>query len=98
MKRRFSYSVGSAEGVLAGAAVALLAFSAALLAQQSGGAPSPAPAIKQAAKFDPHDLNGSWIGTQNFFGDDNPFPEPPFTSWSRAQLLSETLSHTGLKL
>ncbi len=98
MKRRFSYSVGSAEGVLAGAAVALLAFSAALLAQQSGAAPSPAPAVKQAAKFDPHDLNGSWIGTQKFFGDDNPVPEPPLTSWAREHLLMKSISHTGLNL
>ncbi len=78
-------------------AVALLACSPALFAQQGRGSGN-GPAAKEGTKFDPHDLNGSWIGTQQFFGDDNPVPEPPLTSWAREHLLMKSISHTGLNL
>lgn len=84
--------------ILSGAAVALLAFSTALLAQRGDGGQNPAPAARKDATFDPRDLNGSWIGTQKFFGDDNPVPEPPLTPWAREHLLMKSISHTGLNL
>jgi hypothetical protein len=90
--------MGMKNRTMAVVAVALLAFSPALFAQRGGGAPSSAPAAKEGTKFDPHDLNGSWIGTQTFFGDDNPVPEPPLTSWAREHLLMKSISHTGLNL
>ena len=83
---------------LACAAVALLAFSPALFAQRGGGATGSGPAQAQGAKFDPRDLNGSWLGTQTFFGDDNPVPEPPLTPWAKEHLLMKSISHTGLNL
>ncbi len=43
-----------------GVLVGLLAFSTALFAQQSGDS--------STGKFDPHDLNGSWIGTGRIYG------------------------------
>ncbi len=84
--------------VLAGVAVALLGFSTAVLAQQNKSASSSAKAAGGSAKFDAHDLSGSWIGTQKFFGDDNPVPEPPLTPWAKEHLLMESISHTGLNL
>src|SRR5580765_4572686 len=83
---------------LACAAVALLAFSPALFAQRGGGATGSGSAQAQGAKFDPRDLNGSWLGTQTFFGDDNPVPEPPLTPWAKEHLLMKSISHTGLNL
>jgi hypothetical protein len=83
---------------IAAAAVGLLAFSVPLFSQGVGGVPGPAPAVKQAAKFDPNDLNGSWLGTQKFFGDNNRVPEPPLTPWAKEHLLMTSISHTGLNL
>jgi len=84
--------------ILAGVAVALLGFSTALLAQQNKSDSGAAKAAGGNAKFDAHDLNGSWIGTQKFFGDNNPVPEPPLTPWAKEHLLMESISHTGLNL
>ena len=59
----------------------------------------PGPAAKQAANFDPHDLNGSWISTQGqgAVGDNNPIPEPPLTPWAKEHLLIKGgISHAGL--
>ena len=83
---------------IAAAAVGLLAFSVPLFSQQAGRAADPATAVKQAAKFDAHDLNGSWLGTQKFFGDNNSVPEPPLTPWAKEHLLMKSISHTGLNL
>jgi hypothetical protein len=83
---------------IAVAAVGLLAFSLPLFSQRVGGAPGPAPVAKQPAKFDLRDLNGSWLGTQKFFGDNNSVPEPPLTQWAKEHLLMKSISHTGLNL
>ncbi len=83
---------------IAAALIILLALSAPLCAQRVGGSPSSAPVVKPHAKFASHDLNGSWLGTQKFFGDDNRVPEPPLTQWAREHLLMSSISHTGLNL
>jgi hypothetical protein len=80
---------------IAAVPLAILAISPRLLAQ-STSAPD-ATAAKQSANFDPHDLNGSWIGTnRGFFGDSNSVPEPPLTAWAREHLLTKTISHPPL--
>jgi len=96
MKRRFRYFVASA-----GAIVAALCMIATPTLAQQGKAPEPtsSPAAKQDAKFDPHDLNGSWISTQGAgaVGDNNPVPEPPLTPWAKEHLLIKGgISHAGL--
>ena len=72
----------------AGVLAALLAFSPALFAQENGGA--------KAGNFDPHDLNGSWLGTGRIYGDNNSVPEPPLTDWARQHLMMPNISHAGL--
>jgi hypothetical protein len=82
----------------AAAFIVFLAFSAPLFAQGVGGAAGSPKAVKPDAQFDPRDLNGSWLGTQKFFGDDNRVPEPPLTPWAKEHLLMPSISHTGLNL
>ena len=72
----------------AGVLAALLAFSPALFAQENGGA--------KAGNFDPHDFNGSWLGTGRIYGDNNTVPEPPLTDWARQHLMLPNISHAGL--
>lgn len=84
--------------IIAAASVMLLAFSVPVFAQGVGPVASTAPGAKQDAKFDPHNLNGSWLGTQKFFGDNNNVPEPPLTPWAKEHLLMTSISHTGLNL
>jgi hypothetical protein len=83
---------------LAAALIVCCVCSAPLFAKQAGGAPSPASSAKQETKFDLSSLNGSWLGTQKFFGDNNRVPEPPLTPWAREHLLLPSISHTGLNL
>src|ERR1700722_10682286 len=90
--------MGMKNRIMAVVAVSLLASTAALFAQRGGGDAGTGRAVNEGTRFDPHDLNGSWIGTQKFFGDDNPVPEPPLTSWAREHLLMKSISHTGLNL
>ena len=45
--------------------------------------------------FDPHNLNGSWIGARGF-GDDNMVPEPPLSQWGKEHLLTKSISHNAL--
>ena len=71
----------------AGVLAALLAFSPALFAQSGDGS---------TGKFDPHDLNGSWIGTGRIYGDNNATPEPPLTDWAKQHLMLPNISHAGL--
>jgi len=80
---------------IAGLLAALVAFSPALFAQRGGGSTSP-DATKGGANFDPHDLNGSWIGTLRIYGDNNSVPEPPLTPWAKEHLLLKNISHAGL--
>jgi hypothetical protein len=80
---------------IVGVLIALLALSPAIFAQ---GTKSPAPAAKQNTNFDPHNLNGSWLGTQKGVGDINPVPEPPLTPWAKEHLLLKSISHAGLNL
>ena len=62
--------------------------------QRNADAP---PAAKQAAKFDPHDISGSWINTGGTVGDTNPVPEPPLTPWAKEHLLIQGgITHAGL--
>ena len=96
MKHRLAYLVASAGTILAALGLILTP----TLAQQ-GRAPErpPRPATKQDAKFDPHDLSGSWISTQGAgaVGDNNPVPEPPLTPWAKEHLLIKGgISHAGL--
>lgn len=80
---------------MAGLLAALVAFSPALFAQRVGGSTSP-DSTKGDANFDPHDLNGSWIGTLRIYGDNNSVPEPPLTPWAKEHLLLKNISHAGL--
>ena len=92
LKRSFSYSVASTAAIL----VALSILVAPALAQQGK---APGAAAKQDGKFDPHNLNGSWISTQGpgGVGDNNPIPEPPLTPWAKEHLLIQGgISHAGL--
>ncbi len=74
--------------------LAFLALSPVLFAQNTG---NTGPAAKQNSNFDTHDLNGSWKGTRrDFFGDDNPVPEPPLTPWAKEHLLAKSISHAAL--
>jgi hypothetical protein len=84
--------------IIPAASIMLLAFSVPVFAQGVGPVASTAPEAKQNAKFDPHNLNGSWLGTQKFFGDNNNVPEPPLTPWAKEHLLMTSISHTGLNL
>lgn len=78
--------------------VGLLAFSPATFAQRDKGADNAGSATKakEGAAFDPHDLNGSWIGTGRIYGDNNSVPEPPLTPWAKEHLLLKNISHAGL--
>ncbi len=67
--------------------VALLALSPAVFAQRGSGATSAEPTVKEDTNFDPHDLNGSWVGTGRIYGDNNSVPEPPLTPWAKEHLL-----------
>ena len=69
-----------------------MALCPALFAQQ----PASSAAADLAKKFDPRDLNGSWIGTGRIYGDDNSVPEPPLTDWARQHLMLKNISHAGL--
>jgi hypothetical protein len=71
----------------------VVALAPALSAQR---APSPGAAANSNTKFDPKDLNGSWIGTGRIYGDNNPVPEPPLTDWAKQNLLLKNISHAGL--
>ena len=77
---------------MAGVLAALMAFSPTLFAQRGGGSDP----TKADANFDPHDLNGSWIGTGRIYGDNNSVPEPPLTPWAKEHLLLKNISHAGL--
>ncbi len=78
-----------------GVLIVLLTFSPALYAQ-SGNESKPAP---QSKDFDPHELNGSWIGSRgNFYGDDNKVPGPPLTPWAKEHLLTKSISHPPLQI
>ena len=72
--------------------LAVVAFAPALFAQK----PSSTGAAAANSKFDPKDLNGSWIGTGRIYGDNNPVPEPPLTDWAKQTLLLKNISHAGL--
>ncbi len=76
--------------------VALLALSPAVFAQRGSGATSAEPTVKEDTNFDPHDLNGSWVGTGRIYGDNNSVPEPPLTPWAKEHLLLKSISHAGL--
>ena len=67
--------------------LAVVAFAPALFAQR---------AANSDTKFDPKDLNGSWIGTGRIYGDNNPVPEPPLTDWAKQNLMLKNISHAGL--
>jgi hypothetical protein len=75
------------------ATMAVLSLAPAMMAQTGATAPR---AASQKQGFDPHNLNGSWIGVKRFFGDDNTVPEPPLTQWGREHLLLKNISHPGL--
>jgi len=92
-RRRTGYPRG---GVGALVAVLCLIVTTAYAQQRSG---APSPAAKQEAKFDPHDLSGSWISTAGaqVVGDNNPVPEPPLTPWAKEHLLIKGgITHAGL--
>jgi len=83
------------------AAIAALVFSPRLLAQN---APSPATSgTSDDQKFDPRDLNGTWIGAppkpgfRNFASFDQKLPEPPLTEWAKQHLLYKSISHDPLQ-
>jgi hypothetical protein len=84
--------VGMRNWTIATILLALLMLSPGAFAQGS------APAVKKNSNFDPHDLNGSWIGTQRAVGDVNSVPEPPLTPWAKQHLLVSSISHAGLNL
>jgi hypothetical protein len=87
---------GLRQWVIAGCVFAVIACSGPLLAQRNGGDPDSAAAAKASGNFDPHNLNGSWIGTKGIYGDDNAIPEPPLTEWAKEHLLMKNISHAGL--
>jgi hypothetical protein len=71
--------------------VALLTSLPSLFAQNTRKTESTALQIKS---FDPHDLNGSWLGARGaFFGDVNSVAEPPLTTWAKERLLTKNISH-----
>ena len=75
---------------------AVLAISPLVRAQSQGDANVAARAGAKNESFDPHNLNGSWLGLKRFFGDDNKVPEPPLTPWGREHLLTRNISHPAL--
>jgi hypothetical protein len=86
--------MGMQNRTIAGVLLALLTLSPALLAQTTS---SSSPEAKQSKDFDPHDLSGSWFGTnRRGVGDENPVPEPPLTPWAKEHLLLKSISHMGL--
>lgn len=50
------------------------------------------PPSKPGQPFDPHDLNGTWIGA-NRDSYDQKIPEPPLTEWAKQHLLYKSISH-----
>ena len=73
----------------------LLAISPLVRAQADAKATAKSGATGDQS-FDPHNLNGSWIGVKVFFGDENATPEPPLTQWAKEHLLIANISHPPL--
>jgi hypothetical protein len=83
--------IGSAT-VLAG----LLTISPLVRAQTDAKAPAKS-GVAKSQSFDPHDLNGSWVGPgPSYFGDFNATPEPPLTQYAKDHLLTKSISHDAL--
>jgi hypothetical protein len=83
------------------AAITVFIFSPHLPAQI---APSPATSgTSDNQKFDPHDLNGTWIGAppkpgfRNLASFDRKLPEPPLTVWAKQRLLYKSILHDPLQ-
>lgn len=68
------------------------------LSAQSAPQKSALPAGVQHP-FDPHDLDGVWLGEQKRPGNgrfDNHTPEPPLTDWAKEHLLYKSISHDSM--
>ena len=60
---------------------------------------STATATMSKQAFDPHNLDGVWVGEQRRPGNgrfDNRTPEPPLTEWAKQHLLYKSISHDAL--
>ena len=82
--------------------LAIVAASPLLHAQTpQGPPPPPKPSATANLPFDPHDLNGNWIGDnqdsahgrRNWGSYDQRIPEPPLTDWAKQHLLMKSISH-----
>jgi hypothetical protein len=61
---------------------------------------STATATMSKPAFDPHILDGVWVGEQRRPGNgrfDNRTPEPPLTEWAKQHLLYKSISHDALE-
>jgi hypothetical protein len=68
------------------------------LSAQSAPQKSALPAGVQHP-FDPHDLDGVWLGEQKRPGNgrfDNHTPEPPLTDWAKEHVLYKSISHDSM--
>jgi hypothetical protein len=79
-------------------ACVLILVSLSQLSAQSSAVNVPSPEAG-TRPFNPHDLDGVWVGEQKHPGNgrfDNLTPEPPLTEWAKQHLLYPSISHDSM--